>query len=73
MIDLSNFTHRVSSRRDSQLNFTDEEKNMLEKWQIFGLYFINMSKTPEYSIDLVNQEFGFIWDSKGWIKEVSYQ
>jgi len=46
---------------------------MLEEWRIIGLDLIIMSKRPEDSDDLVNQDFGFIWDSKVWIKKVSYQ
>ena len=46
---------------------------MLEKWRIIGLDRIIMSKRPEDSDDFVNQEFGFIWDSKFWIKKVSHQ
>ena len=56
-----------------QLEMTNEDKkDLLEKWQILGLSFIMMSKTPEDFHDLVKQEFGYIWDGKGWIKEVSY-
>ena len=51
----------------------DQRKDLLEKWQILGLSFIMMSKTPEDFHDLVKQEFGYMWDGKGWIKEVSYQ
>ena len=50
----------------------EDKKDLLEKWQILGLSFIMMSKTPEDFHDLVKQEFGYIWDGKGWIKEVSY-
>ncbi len=56
-----------------QLEMTNEDKkDLFEKWQILGLSFIMMSKTPEDIHDLVKQEFGYIWDGKGWIKEVSY-
>ena len=51
----------------------EQRKDLLEKWQILGLSFMMMSKTPEDFHDLVKQEFGYIWDGKGWIKEVSYQ
>ena len=51
----------------------DQRKDLLEKWQILGLSFMMMSKTPEDFHDFVKQEFGYIWDGKGWIKEVSYQ
>ena len=51
----------------------DDKKDLLEKWQILGLSLMMMSKTPEDFYGLVKQEFGYIWDGKGWIKEVSYQ
>ncbi|MDC0644970.1 hypothetical protein OAP53_01710 [Alphaproteobacteria bacterium] len=51
----------------------DQRKDLLEKWQILGLSFMMMSETPEDFHDLVKQEFGYIWDGKGWMKEVSYQ
>ena len=51
----------------------DQRKVLLEKWQILGLSFILMSKTPDDFHDLVKQEFGYIWDSQGWVKEVNYQ
>ena len=50
-----------------------QKQDLLEKWQILGLSFMMMSKTPEDFHDLVKQEFGCIWDGKGWIKEVEYQ
>jgi len=44
-----------------QLEMTKEDKkDLLEKWQILGLSFIMMSKTPEDFHDLVKQEFGYI-------------
>ena len=51
----------------------DQRKDLLEKWQVLGLSFIMMSNTPEDFHDLVKQEIGYIWDGKGWIKEVNYQ
>ena len=48
----------------------DQRKDLLEKWQILGLSFMMMSKTPEDFHDLVKQEFGYFWDGKGWMKEV---
>jgi hypothetical protein len=51
----------------------DEQKDLIEKWQILGLSFMVMSETQEDFYHLVKQEFGYIWDGKGWIKEVSYQ
>ena len=58
--------------RSSQMQ-EDQRQDLLEKWQILGLSFMMMSKTPEDFHDLVKQEFGYIWDGKGWMKEVSYQ
>ena len=51
----------------------NQKQYLLEKWQILGLSIIVMSKTPEDFHDLVKQEFGYIWDGKGWINEVQYQ
>ena len=51
----------------------NQRKALHEKWQILGLSFMMMSKTSEDFHDLVKQEFGHIWDGKGWVKEVSYQ
>ena len=48
----------------------DQRKGLLEKRQILGLSVMLMSKTPEDFHDLVKQEFGYIWDGKGWMKEV---
>ena len=50
-----------------------QRKDLLEKWQILGISLMMMSKTPEGFYDLVKQEFGYIWDGNGWIKEVNYQ
>ena len=50
-----------------------QRKELLEKWEILGLSFMMMSKTSEEFYDLIKQEFGYIWDGQGWIKEVSYQ
>jgi len=51
----------------------DEKRDMIEKWQILGLSFMMMSKSTEDFFDLIKQEFGYVWDGKGWIKEVRYQ
>tara|TARA_A100001015_G_C14443228_1_gene501274 strand:- start:183 stop:374 length:192 start_codon:yes stop_codon:yes gene_type:complete len=51
----------------------DEKSDLIEKWQILGLSFMMMSKTPEEFHDLVKHEFGYIWDGQGWVKEVNYQ
>ena len=48
----------------------DQRKELFEKWQILGLSFMMLSKTPEDFHDLVKQEFSYIRDGKGWIKEV---
>ena len=56
-------------QRSSQIQ-EHQKQDLLEKWQILGLSFMVMSKTPEDFHDLVKQEFGFIWDGKGWMKEV---
>ena len=45
----------------------------MEKWQILGFSFMMMSKTLEDFHDLVKQEFGYLWDGKGWIKKVQCQ
>ena len=51
----------------------DQKEDLLEKWQVLGLSFMMMSKTPEDFHDLVKQEFGYIWDGEGWQKLVNYQ
>ena len=51
----------------------DEKKDLIEKWHILGLSFMMMSKSQEDFYELVKQEFGYVWDGKGWVKEVSYQ
>ena len=51
----------------------DQRKDLLEKWQILGLSFMMMSKTPEDFHNLVKQGCAYIWDGNGWMKEVSYQ
>ena len=51
----------------------DQRKDLLKKWQILGLSFMMMSGTPEDFDNLVKQEFGYTWDGKGWIIEVSYK
>ena len=37
-----------------------QRKDLLEKWQILGLSFMMMSKTPEEFHDLIKQEFSSI-------------
>ena len=59
-------------QRSSQIQ-EHQKQDLLEKWQILGLSFMMMSETPEDFHDMVKQEFGYIWDGKGRMKEVSYQ
>ena len=42
----------------------DEKKDLLEKWQILGLSLMMISKSQEDFYDLVQQEFGYVWDGK---------
>ena len=51
----------------------DEKNDLIEKWQILGLSFMMMSQTKEDFYDLIKQEFGYIWNGQGWVKEVQYQ
>ena len=51
----------------------DETKDVIEKGQILGLSLMMMSETKEDFYELVKQEFGYIWDGQGWIKELQYQ
>ena len=50
-----------------------EKKDLIEKWQILGLSLMMMSKLQEDFYELVKQEFGYVWDGIGGVKEVSYQ
>ena len=50
-----------------------DRQELMEKWQVLGLSLMMLSQTNEEFFDLVKQEFGYVWDGKGWIKEVSYQ
>ncbi|MBL6601423.1 MAG: hypothetical protein ISP48_01245 [Candidatus Puniceispirillum sp.] len=50
-----------------------DRQELMEKWQVLGLSLMMLSQTNEEFFDLVKQEFGYGWDGKGWIKEVSYQ
>ena len=50
-----------------------DRQQLMEKWQVLGLSLMMLSQTNEDFYDLVKQEFGYVWDGKGWIKEVSYQ
>tara|TARA_B100000035_G_scaffold285900_1_gene269808 strand:- start:500 stop:691 length:192 start_codon:yes stop_codon:yes gene_type:complete len=51
----------------------DEKRDLIEKWRMLGLSFMMMSQTKEDFYELVKQEFGYIWDGQGWVKEVNYQ
>ena len=51
----------------------DEKKDVIEKWQILGLSFMMMSETKEDFYELIRQEFGYVWDGQGWIKEFRYK
>ena len=51
----------------------DEKRDLIEKWQILGLSLMMLSQTQEDFYSIVRQEFGYIWDGQGWIKEVNYQ
>ena len=50
-----------------------DRQELMEKWQVLGLSLMMLSQTNKEFFDLVKQEFGHVWDGKGWIKEVSYQ
>jgi len=50
-----------------------DRQELMEKWQVLGLSQMMLSQTNEEFFDLVKQEFGYVWDRKGWIKEASYQ
>ena len=49
-----------------------DRDELLIKWQTLGLSLIMLSDTPEEFYTLAKQEFGYIWDGEGWVKEVSY-
>jgi hypothetical protein len=51
----------------------EQRQDMVEKWHVLGLSLMMLSETPEEFYELVKQEFGFIWDGKGWTKVVQYQ
>ena len=50
-----------------------DRQELMEKWQVLGLSLMMLSQANEEFFDLVKQEFEYVWDGKGWIKEVSYQ
>jgi hypothetical protein len=50
-----------------------DRQELMEKWQVLDLSLMMLSQTNEKFFELVKQEFGYVWDIKGWIKEVSYQ
>ena len=45
----------------------------IDKWQALGLSLLMLSERSEDFYEIVKQEFGYIWDGKGWQKLVSYQ
>ena len=53
------------------MRFKDRQE-LIEKWQVSGLSLMMLSQTNKDFFDLVKQEFGYVWDGKGWIKEVKY-
>ena len=64
--------YRQSESRNLVMH-EDEKKDLIEKWQILGLSLMMMSKSQTDFYDLIKQEFGYIWDGRGWVKEVQYQ
>lgn len=69
--DLSiRLTHQTFNNEDSMDR--DDITDLMEKWNSLGLSLIMLCETPEDFFATVRQEFGFIWDGKGWIKEVDY-
>jgi hypothetical protein len=50
-----------------------DRQELIKKWRVLGLSLMMLSQTNEEFFDLVKQEFGYVWDGNGWIKEVSYQ
>ena len=48
-------------------------QELMKKCRVLGLSLMTLSQKNEEFFDLVKQEFGYVWDSNGWIKEVSYQ
>ena len=48
-------------------------QELMGKWQVLGRSLMMLSQINEEFFDLVKQGFGYAWDGKGWIKEVSYQ
>ena len=45
-----------------------DRQELTEKWQVLGLSLIMLSETNKDFFDLFKQEFGYVWDDKGWIK-----
>ena len=50
-----------------------DRQELMKKWRVLGLSLMMLSQTNEEFFDLVKQEFGYVWDGNGWIKEVNYQ
>ena len=48
----------------------EDEKTQLKNGIYLAGRSLMMFKTPQDFCGLVKTEFGYIWDGKGWIKEV---
>ena len=65
--------YRVLRIRRKTVDMDSKDRDeLLIKWQTLGLSLIMLSDTPEEFYALAKQEFGYIWDGEGWVKEVSY-
>jgi hypothetical protein len=42
-----------------------DRHELMERWQVLGLSLMMLSQTNEEFYDLVEQEFGYVWDGKG--------
>ena len=51
----------------------NDRQEVVEKWQVLGLSLMMLSQTNQEFFDIVKQEFGYVYDGRGWIKEVNYQ
>ena len=50
-----------------------DRQELMEKWQVLGLSLMMLSQTNQEFFVIVKQEFGYVYDGRGWIKEVNYQ
>ena len=65
--------YRALRIRRNKVDMDSKDRDeLLIKWQTLGLSLIMLSDTPEEFYALAKQEFGYIWDGEGWVKEVSY-